>query len=305
MSSTHRNTVLLFADVCGIVPLFERLSDSEALYAIDRCLKRMGRSIDGYSGKIVETGGKEMLVTFSAAEDACLAAIDMQQRVADLPPMSGLKLGIRIGLHSGEIQQIGDQLRGSAIGTAARVVGSANADQIICSGKVLQDLTPLSPVSTHPFGEGQTVREEGRELNLHQVYWPPLAHPSDPLTATRLTDLPTFNNDASDLGRFCIRYQGKAFLLDEKSPILSIGRDVSNELFVEDKRASRLHGRIERREDGYVLVDTSTNGTFVSQAGQRELMLRRNEYLLPQRGKLSFGASTSDANSIIAEFEHL
>lgn len=305
MSSTQRNTVLLFADVCGNVSLFERLSDSEALYAIDRCLKRMGRSIDGYSGRIVETGGKEMLVTFTAAEDACLAAIDMQQRVADLPPMSGHKLSIRIGLHSGEIQQVGAQLRGRSISTAARIIGAAESDQILCSGKLIEELSPLSSISSHPLPNHPLLREEGRDFRLHQIYWPPLNHPLDSLTATRVGDTPIYPSDNNSIGRLCIRYQGKAFLLDEKSPTLNIGRDVSNELFVEDKKASRLHARVERREDGYVLVDTSTNGTFVGQPGQREIMLRRNEYLLPPRGKLSFGASTNDPTSMVAEFEYL
>jgi predicted component of type VI protein secretion system len=39
--------------------------------------------------------------------------------------------------------------------------------------------------------------------------------------------------------------------------------------------ASRMHARIERRRDKFVLVDQSSNGTYVRIDGEPEIQLRR------------------------------
>ncbi|HEX6734099.1 MAG TPA: adenylate/guanylate cyclase domain-containing protein, partial [Azonexus sp.] len=120
MSATHHRMIVMFADVSGSAGLFERLGDTEAMHAVERCLKRMKRSIDGYRGRTIQIVGDELLAVFESAEDACQAAIDMQQRIADLPPVSGLKLTIRIGLHAGPVTEEGDKLSGEVVTNAAR-----------------------------------------------------------------------------------------------------------------------------------------------------------------------------------------
>ena len=105
--------------------------------------------------------------------------------------------------------------------------------------------------------------------------------------------------------RLCVRHRGKAFLLDDKTPVLTIGRDLGNKLVIDDRKASRQHARVERRGDGYYLVDTSTNGTFVLLSGRQEVMVRRHEVQLDGKGRISFGNSGNDPLADIAEFEHL
>jgi pSer/pThr/pTyr-binding forkhead associated (FHA) protein len=49
------------------------------------------------------------------------------------------------------------------------------------------------------------------------------------------------------------------------SPVLAIGRDSSNDLIVDHPLASRRHARLERTDQGYVVLDLeSTNGTYVN-----------------------------------------
>lgn len=56
---------------------------------------------------------------------------------------------------------------------------------------------------------------------------------------------------------------GKAFSLD-KSEII-IGRDVNNDVIINDSEVSRKHARLTVQADSYVLEDLgSTNGTFVN-----------------------------------------
>jgi hypothetical protein len=300
MSATQRKLIVMFADVSGSTALFERLGDKEAMHAVERCLKRMKRSIDGYKGKTIQVVGDELLGAFETAEDACQAAIDMQQRIADLPPVSGLKLTIRIGLHSGEVSDDGKKLTGSAISTAARIAGIARRDQILCSSVLVSALSEPSFISADPVPELGTVPEDGEALTLYQINWP--NYQGGSVNSAHSAFGPS---SAVPAERLCVRHRGKAFLLDDKTPVLTIGRDLACKLIIDDRKASRQHARVERRGDGFYLVDTSTNGCFVTLSGRQEVMVRRHEIQLESRGQISFGNSGSDPLADIAEFEHL
>lgn len=300
MSATQRKLIVMFADVAGSTALFEKLGDKEAMHAVERCLKRMKRSIDGYKGRTVQVVGDELLGAFDTADDACQAAIDMQQRIADLPPVSGLKLTIRIGLHWGIVSDDGKKLTGSAISTAARIAGIARRDQILCSSVLLKALPELSFIATDPVPELGTVPEDGEALTLFQINWP------NHQGAASNSPLSTFGPSGPvPVERLCVRHRGKAFLLDEKTPVLTIGRDLGCKLIIDDRKASRQHARIEKRGDAYYLVDTSTNGCFVTLAGRQEVMVRRHEIQLESRGQICFGNSCNDPSSDMAEFELL
>lgn len=299
MPALQHKLVVMFADVSGSAGLFERLGDTEAMHAVERCIKRMKRSIDGYRGRTAQVVGDELLAVFETAEDACQAAIDMQQRIADLPPVSGLKLTIRIGIHSGQVTEDGDKFSGEVVTNAARIAGIARRDQILASSALTAELPESGTVSVRPMPELGSIPEDGNSLNLLQIHWTthevgaqhhsafgPSAHP--PLVE-----------------RLCVRYHGKAFLLDEKTPALSLGRDLGNKLVIEDRKASRQHARIEKRADGYFLVDTSTNGCFVTISGRQEVMVRRHEQLLEGNGRICFGGSGNDPSTDGADFEHL
>jgi len=49
----------------------------------------------------------------------------------------------------------------------------------------------------------------------------------------------------------------------------------------------------------YVLVDESTNGTYVAIEGEREVMLRRDSVMLRGRGKIALGTSTDTAVQLV------
>ena len=299
MSPPQQKLIVMFADVSGSAGLFERLGDTEAMHAVERCLKRMKRSIDGYRGRTIQTVGDELLATFDSAEDGCQAAIDMQQRIADLPPVSGLKLTIRIGLHAGLVNDDAGKPTGEVVTNAARIAGIARRDQILGSSALVAALPQHGVISVRPMPELGSVPENGAAQELFQIHW--IAHEA------------TGHGGHSSIGpavvpaadRLCVRYHGKAFLLDTKTPVLSLGRDLGNKLIIEDRKASRQHARIEKRGDGYYLVDTSTNGCFVSVSGQQEHMVRRHELLLEGSGRICFGTSCNDPSADSADFEHL
>jgi predicted component of type VI protein secretion system len=63
-----------------------------------------------------------------------------------------------------------------------------------------------------------------------------------------------------------------------------------------------VHARIELRRDKFVLVDLSTNGTFVLFDGDKELFVRREELPLRTNGSFSCGETHSGSGAEIVRF---
>lgn len=296
MGGVERKLAVLFADVSGSTKLYEKLGDTEALRAVDRCIKRMERAIEGFRGRLVKTIGDEVMATFETAEDAFQASIEMQQRVSDLPPVSGVKLAIRVGFHFGPAIEDSNDIFGDTVNTAARIVGLANSEQILTSLQTANELPKLLRDSTRDL-EQLSVKGKAEGVHVFEVLW----HETDELTMKASSIAPRERPSV----KLCVRYRGRAYLLDEKTPFLTLGRDQGNDLIIEDRKASRHHSRIERRGDKFFYVDQSTNGSYVAIAGEQETLLRREEMLLRSMGSICFGSSANDPLSDCARFEHM
>jgi class 3 adenylate cyclase len=297
MSGNEKELSVLFADVSGSTKLYEKLGDTEALRAVDRCLKRMERAVEGFRGRIVKNIGDEVMAVFEKADDAFQAATEMQQRITDLPPVSGVTLAIRVGFYHGSVIEEGGDVFGDSVNTAARLAGLAKAGQILISGQTQTQLSPLLQLSTRDLDQ-MSVKGKAEELHVFEVIW----QESEELTMKAESIRPGVGVRGV---RLCLRYDGDVIILDEKRSSLNMGRDAECDLTVRDRRASRNHAKIERRGEKFVLSDQSTNGTFVTFANEPELFLRREEVVLRGSGIICFAASANSPEADCAEFEHL
>ena len=75
-----------------------------------------------------------------------------------------------------------------------------------------------------------------------------------------------------------------------------------NDVVIADRKASRVHAHIERRRDKFVLIDHSSNGTWVTADGKAEVTLRREELILRGRGHISFGHAFGDDPAEVLAF---
>jgi len=91
-------------------------------------------------------------------------------------------------------------------------------------------------------------------------------------------------------------------VLSAERPSLAMGRDQSADLVVKERMASRAHGKIERRLDKFILTDHSANGTFVTIEGDKEIVLRREEFTLRGHGWIAFGQSRTGATDVVEFF---
>jgi class 3 adenylate cyclase/quercetin dioxygenase-like cupin family protein len=87
-------------------------------------------AIDRHRGRLIKTTGDGVLAAFDGAERAVRAATSIRG-VARV-----LGLEIRAGVHTGEVELTGDDVRGIAVHAVARVMGVAQAGEILVSATV-------------------------------------------------------------------------------------------------------------------------------------------------------------------------
>jgi len=295
--SEHPMSVL-FADVSGNARLHEKLGNTEALRAADRCLKRVERSVGAFGGRVVRSLGEELMAVFDTADEALQAAIEMQQRVADLPPVSGVKLAIRVGFSHGPVNNEIGRVVGETVATAAHLVGLAQPGQILTSLQARNALSPVLQPLARDLGPIEAEGTSGAERIFEVAVQDIVATAVKPLGVQ--TETP---NDGTLGLRLYLRYAGEVLVLDDQKPVINLGRDAASDVVVHDRRASRNHVKIERQKDKIVLIDKSTNGTFVTLNGRPELFLRRSECILQGKGIICFAASASSPDADCAEFE--
>ena len=91
-------------------------------------------------------------------------------------------------------------------------------------------------------------------------------------------------------------------VLSAERPTVALGRDASADLVIKERMASRAHGKIERRLDKFILTDHSANGTFITIEGDKEIVLRREEFTLRGHGWIAFGQTRASATDVVEFF---
>ncbi len=180
---------------------------------------------------------------------------------------------------------------GDCVNVAARVTSFASRGQIFTSAHTISELSPVLRQRTRDQ-DAQTVKGKERDIGLFEVIW---GDAEDELTAMspRLARTPA---------KVTLTHAGRAIELGEQRSLLTLGRDAQNDMVIADRKASRMHARIERRRDKFVLVDHSSNGTWVTVDGEQEITLRREELILRGRGQMSFGHAFADDPTEIVSF---
>jgi predicted ATPase len=76
---------------------------------------------------VFATMGDGIAAAFTSADGAVRAALAAQRA---MPPTG---LGVRMGIHTGEVERVGDDLRGRALNRAARIMAAGHGGQILLS----------------------------------------------------------------------------------------------------------------------------------------------------------------------------
>lgn len=140
---------VLFVDVVGSTQLAARIGDSRFRELIDGFHQLVGRQLDRYEGRLVDTAGDGALALF----DSPARAIACAEAVRD--GVRALGLQVRAGVHTGEMEHApGGEVRGIAVHTGARVAALADPGEVLVS-RTIRDLVAGAPIRLESRGAHQ------------------------------------------------------------------------------------------------------------------------------------------------------
>lgn len=288
---------ILFADIAESTRLYESLGDARALSLVSACLEKINAAVSEHQGQVVKTIGDEVMCVFNTPDQAASAAVAMHESVGKTPCLTEQNLRLRIGMHHGPaITEDGDYF-GDAVNTAARMVAQAKAGQIITNRGTLELMKPDRHNTARLVDQTQ-VKGKHQMFDLFELSW---GQPEEQtMVSTRLGEL--IESNKRRYASLTIEYAGQSFDVNQIQPVITIGRDTTNHIIVDDPRVSRLHARIEKRRDKFLLVDQSTNGTYLLPDNGDMIMLRREEAGLTATGQLSLGEPVSPESPYIIRY---
>jgi class 3 adenylate cyclase len=123
---------LLFTDIVGSTELAVQLGDTAWRDLLGRHFRDVRNVLDRYRGREVTTTGDGFLAVFDGAARAVRAAVAIRDGAR------ALGIEVRTGIHTGEVEVAGDDVRGVAVHEAARIAAAASGGEILLSATTSQ-----------------------------------------------------------------------------------------------------------------------------------------------------------------------
>ena len=281
---------IVFADVVGSTQLYDKFGDTKASETVAHCLDIMKDATYQFNGTVIKTIGDEVMSTFETVDDAMGAAVMMQTRVTSETKDSGIPVRIRIGCHYGPVVQEQNDIFGSAVHTANRMTSQAKAKQIVISGFTVEHMGPELKRQTRQI-DVATVRGRIDEVALYELVW-------QPEEATSMLPTIEWENKGRRASKLMVNYRDKSIELSDKRKSINLGRADDNDLVVKGNLISRIHAKIEMRRGKFVLIDQSTNGTFLQDVRGQETFVRRDSTELVGEGTIGLGRAEGPDSSL-------
>ncbi len=232
-----------------------------------------------------------LALRFPCPDDALAAACDVYDVFGGSLAVSHEQVCYRIGIHHGAVVPVSDILGSEVCEGARRVMGTAESARILVSEDAAKRLSP--GLSDRVFECSSRLElAEGAEAALFEV-----GCETDKLA--KIEDI--FVSEAATASTLQLIWGRQEWAVDPEHPVIRIGRGNQCDIVVRDSMASRFHARIEYRQGRFVLVDQSTNGTFVRLQDGRVLYVKHQELPLWGTGEISFGEAVRD-NVFLLQF---
>lgn len=274
---------ILFADVVGSTQLYEQYGDVKASETVAHCLDVMKDATHQFNGKVIKTIGDEIMATFPSVDDSMGAASQMQARLSGDESADDVHIpvSIRIGCHFGPVVEEQNDIFGAAVHTANRMTSQAKAGQIVISGSSVDRMSAEWQAQTRQI-DVATVRGRLDEVALFELLW-------QPEEATSMLPTIEWENKAKNASRLVLTFRDTRVVVNDQKKQINMGRAEDNDLVVKGNLISRIHARVEKRRGKFMLVDQSTNGTFLQNARGEETFVRRDSTELNGEGVIGLG----------------
>lgn len=292
MNSLNRELAIMFADVSGSSALYKRLGNLKAKRSVDSAIALMTEITHYYGGEVVKTLGDEIMARFDDAESACKAAVSIQRQSR----ASGVAL--RIGMAYGPALVEADDVFGETVNDAAFVAHIARAKQIVMTQSLAHRLEGDLRHACQEF-DRVAVKGSTQRTLIYRLQW---ESPTQSHSATTVMSIEEISGHMSRY-QLLLQVAGQSITIHPEQTPYVIGRDKERaHLHIKSGLASRDHCHILFRRGKFVLVDHSTNGTYVWGPDQPEIYLRREELPLLGSGTISIGQPEARAGTWLIHY---
>jgi adenylate cyclase len=217
----------------------------------------------------------------------------MQLRVEALGPALGVRLSLRIGFHFGPVVESESDVFGDTVNLASRLCDLASKGQIVTDQDTARRLSGVYAAELRRL-YAIPVKGKAAEVDLFEIGWQPPTEEKTVIVAARKA--PGGSSSLLELD-----FDGTRIEMGPDRRKVTFGRDLEADFTVRDRGVSRAHAMIERRRERFVLVDHSSNGSFVTFEGRPELKVHHEELTLVGHGWISLGQPRAEAQQV-AEF---
>lgn len=289
---------IVFADIAGSSGLYLGLGDERASVVVAQCIATMSHAVHRLGGIVVRVVGDEVLATFPTAHSAAASAIEMQNAILDLPPAMGRRLGIRVGMHAGEVLQVAAELYGDAVNVAARMAQQAKSGEILLTAATARTIRGLATGTCRPIGWVDVKGQIG-PIEIAEIVW---RAEDSTMMSTSLIRAPRQTLPSPMMFSQDGQPGTPARKLTDQQANISFGREILNDLVVMGPKVSRQHCFVELRRGRAVLVDQSANGTFIVPNTGPATHLHRDTLVLTGTGLLGLGEAPDDNPAVVIRY---
>ena len=287
---------ILFADVVGSTQLYDKFGDTKASETVAACLSVMKDSTHEFNGTVIKTIGDEVMATFPDVDDAMSAAIMMQTQItADNKEEGRIPVSIRIGCHFGPVVQEQNDIFGAAVHTANRMTSQAKARQVVISGETVKKMSDKFKDQTRQI-DVASVRGRIDEVALYELLW-------NPDEATSMLPTIEWEGRGKNSSKIELSFRDQSIEVSDQRKSVSLGRADDNDLVIKGNLISRIHAKIEMRRGKILLIDQSTNGTFLQNIEGDETFVRRDSVELRGEGTIGLGRTEEPGSSLAVHFK--
>ena len=149
--------------------------------------------------------------------------------------------------------------------------------------KKLQDQTRQIDVAT--------VRGKMDEVALYELLW-------NPEEATSMLPTIEWESRGKNASRLVLTFRDQSVEVSDKRKSVTMGRAEDNDLVVKGNLISRIHAKVELRRGKFMLIDQSTNGTFLQNVRGEETFIRRDSNEMHGEGTIGLGRSEDPGASL-------
>jgi len=175
-----KTVTVMFTDMVGSTKLTQERGDAVAQEVVRTHNRIVREALGMFGGKEIKHTGDDIMASFSATSQSVEAAMFIQQRAtAHTKAVPDLPLVLKVGINAVEPIAEDDDLFGTTVQLAARIVDKAQAGEIFVS-EIVRGLCAGKPMQFTSRG-GYAMKGFGDDITLYEVVWNRAAQ-SEPAT---------------------------------------------------------------------------------------------------------------------------